>query len=301
MLHYQPLKELYTAISFADEDVRAELPTAEAVVDNTIEWAEQFHQASGARVAAEPGGFSLDGASRLDETIPRPSLRITPRIYTVASYSPDPLTRGYLLHNPTPYDLFTPENDSAWHIDSQLWVDPTPMSFEEYKHAASEQDVLGRTVPELIVDRMKLQKHSGPPIRVLRALGVLPALKNLEVGAGFTYDLRLDVLLHNKEGVPAESYRQYNYANTVATSASLSKYFFNDTYRLSKSQRHVPPLDVLSTALFKARATKTGFLPPDDFNAGLLLTSNENKGISQPTIFVINLVGAAAVKSSKEG
>lgn len=63
----------------------------------------------------------------------------------------------------------------------------------------------------------------------------------------------------------------------------------------------MPPLDVLSPELFRARATITGFLPPDNYNAGLLLKGDRNGGINQLTIIAINLLGTAATRGTTEG
>lgn len=294
---------------------RRPLEAAEAVLGLTDQWVHEFQAASGVHAQAAGDGFSLDGASALPLNIARPSLRVTPQVYKLESFSDIPYVEGYLDRDPQKEgQVFTRDSDRAWHQETPLWVDPTPLSFREYAIRTAEPNpweddpylsgTLGpfwRSTPRRIADHIDRHNYDWPlggkvPDVVYRALGVLPPVTPLTDGK-YAYDLRLDPLLHNAEGEQVDSSRLYNYANTEMRYSD--SHGFGTPYALSGHQAHVPSYELKPAGFIGQRAVARGWrVPPPDYHAALLLT--EHMTGDRPVLLAIHLAGASALGETVE-
>jgi len=232
-----------------------------------------------------------------------------------------PYAEGYVPRQLTSDRVLTREPNEAWSCQVPLYVDHSPLTFDQYSLIASEPNpwandrYLMRTIgpfwkstPSKVIGEwekyaearslLDIEGKRPPQPVVYRALGTLPTPALLD-SDNYTYDLRIDPMLHNVKGEPADSCRSYNYSNIKDEYDCDLVFTFGSPYYVGGIQRHVPSYEVKRPGFYGPDDKATSWeMSPNDFHCALFLPEYKTDG--NPAYLVIHLAGATAVAEATD-
>lgn len=118
---------------------------ATEVVGLTERWVQNFQAATGEHTATNSEFVGSD-AVLWPRHLPKPLLRVTPRLYSIEPFSDVPYVEGHLKREPrTEKDIFAryDEDDGAFYAETPLHLAPKPISFYDYDAGGCGTQSLG--------------------------------------------------------------------------------------------------------------------------------------------------------------